>query len=82
LSDFIFRDAAIWGLAEVVGEPAGTLAKVAGGNDIITVEDTAGLVAGDGHGDSLRYAASYEVAHNSTPEVVEELARHTGRPTG
>ena len=51
-------------------------------DDVVAVEDGAGLVAGQEHGDALGDAGADQVAGGGAPAIVEEAGRHAGRLTG
>ena len=51
-------------------------------DDVVAVEDGAGLVAGQEHGDALGDTGADQVAGGGAPTIVEEAGRHAGRPTG
>ena len=51
-------------------------------DDVVAVEDGAGLVAGQEHGDALGDAGADQVAGGGAAAVVEEAGRHAGRLTG
>ena len=51
-------------------------------DDVVAVEDGAGLVAGQEHGDPLWDAGADQVAGGGAAAVVEEAGRHAGRLAG
>ena len=51
-------------------------------DDVVAVEDGAGLVAGQKHGDPLGDTGADQVAGGGAAAVVEEAGRHAGRLTG
>ena len=51
-------------------------------DDVVAVEDGAGLVAGQEHGDPLGDAGADQVAGGGAAAVVEEAGRHAGRLAG
>ena len=51
-------------------------------DDVVAVEDGAGLVAGQEHGDPLGDAGADQVAGGGAAAVVEEAGRHPGRLAG
>ena len=51
-------------------------------DDVVAVEDGAGLVAGQEHGNPLGDAGADQVAGSGAPAVVEEAGRHAGRLAG
>ena len=50
-------------------------------DDVVAVEDGAGLVAGQEHGDPLGDAGADQVAGGDAAAIVEEAGRHAGRLT-
>jgi hypothetical protein len=63
-------------LSYVVRVPGCGLAEVALADNVVAVEDGAGLVARHGHGDPLSHPRPDEVTHDRTPEVVKQLSRY------
>ena len=51
-------------------------------DNVVAVEDGAGLVAGQEHGDPLGDAGADQVAGGGAAAIVEEAGRHAGRLTG
>ena len=51
-------------------------------DDVVAVEDGAGLVAGQEHGDALGDAGADQVAGGGAAAIVEEAGRYAGRLTG
>ena len=51
-------------------------------DDVVAVEDGAGLVAGQEHGDVLGHAGADQVAGGGAAVIVEEAGRHAGRLIG
>ena len=51
-------------------------------DDVVAVEDGAGLVAGQEHGDPLGDAGADQVAGGGAAAIVEEAGRHPGRLAG
>ena len=51
-------------------------------DDVVAVEDGAGLVAGQEHGDALGDAGADQVAGGGAAAIMEEAGRHAGRLTG
>ena len=51
-------------------------------DDVVAVEDGAGLVAGQEHGDPLGEAGADQVAGGGAAAIVEEAGRYAGRLTG
>ena len=51
-------------------------------DDVVAVEDGAGLVAGQEHGDPLGHAGADQVAGGGAAAIVEEAGRHAGRLAG
>ena len=51
-------------------------------DDVVAVEDGAGLVAGQEHGDALGHAGADQVAGGGAAAIVEEAGRHPGRLAG
>ena len=51
-------------------------------DDVVAVEDGAGLVAGQEHGDALGDAGADQVAGGGAAAIVEEAGRHASRLTG
>ena len=51
-------------------------------DDVVAVEDGAGLVAGQEHGNALGDAGADQVAGGGAAAIVEEASRHAGRLTG
>ena len=51
-------------------------------DDVVAVEDGAGLVAGQEHGDALGDTGADEVAGGGAAAIVEEAGRYAGRLTG
>ena len=51
-------------------------------DDVVAVEDGAGLVAGQEHGDALGDAGADQVVGGGAPAIVEEAGRYAGRLTG
>jgi hypothetical protein len=54
--------------------------EVTRGNDVIAVEDSAGLVSGDGHGHALGDARVNEVAYCRPAKVMSQPATHARLP--
>ena len=42
---------------------------------VVPVEDGAGLVTGDQHGDPLRHSSADQISHSGTPQVVKKSDR-------
>ena len=51
-------------------------------DDVVAVEDGAGLVAGQEHGDALGDTGADQVAGGGAAAIMEEAGRHAGRLTG
>ena len=51
-------------------------------DDVVAVEDGAGLVPGEEHGDAFGDAGADQVARGGAPAVVEEAGRHPGGRAG
>ena len=51
-------------------------------DDVVAVEDGAGLVAGQEHGDALGDAGADQVAGGGAAAIMKEAGRHAGRLTG
>ena len=51
-------------------------------DDVVTVEDGAGLVPGKEHGDPLGDAGADQVAGRGASAIVKKARRHAGRLTG
>src|SRR5262249_54739655 len=51
-------------------------------HDVVAIKDTPRFVTTDLHSNPFRHSCPYHVPHRSSPEVMEELTRHTSFPTG
>jgi len=50
----------------------GSVAEVASAHDVVTLEDTPGLVTGHLHGDPLWNSATNEISDGCSPQIVEQ----------
>ena len=69
-------------LRQILHELVASLEQFLLVDDVVAVEDGAGLVAGQEHGDPLGHAGADQVAGGGAAAIVEEAGRHAGRLTG
>jgi hypothetical protein len=59
-------------------QPDRGLAEITFGNNVVTVENTSGLVPSQLHCNHLRNSGSHKVPYGGAPEVMHQPSRNTG----
>ena len=76
------RGVALCVLRQILHELVAGLEQFLLVDDVVAVEDGAGLVAGQEHGDPLGDTGADQVAGGGAAAIMEEAGRHAGRLTG